>query len=121
MFCELGKSGSLRVDSGGESFEVVLENGAVIYAHGMQPSSGERLGEILVRRGVTSQEDLDGAIERAKAKGERIGVLLLGEGLVTPQDLSGALGEQACAIFTRLHACGDARWHFEESPAVAGG
>ena len=43
-----------------------------------------------------------------------MGTHLIRNRLVTSEQLSNALAEQACAVFSRMHASGDARWHFEE-------
>jgi hypothetical protein len=114
MLSGLGKSGSLRVESPQGTFEVLMEKGSVVYAQGIRPEPGERLGEILVGLGVLTEEQLATTLERAQARGESVGTLLLRDRLVSPEQLSAALAEQACVIFSRIHAAGDARWRFEE-------
>lgn len=67
----------------------------------------ERLGEILLKRGIVKKDDISNALliqERARlgiAKGERLKDLKLGEilvknGIITADELSIALGEQSC-------------------------
>ena len=114
MLSGLGKSGSLRVDSPQGNFEVLLEKGSVVYAQGVRPEPGERLGEILVVMGVLTEQQLEATLQRAQTRGESVGTLLLRDRLVSPEQLSAALAEQACVIFSRIHGAGDARWRFEE-------
>jgi hypothetical protein len=114
MLSGLGKSGSLRVESTQGNFEVLLEKGSVVYAQGVRPEPGERLGEILVNMGVLTEQQLAATIERAQCRNESVGTLLLRDRMVSPEQLSAALAEQACVIFSRMHAAGDARWRFEE-------
>jgi hypothetical protein len=114
MLSGLGKSGSLRVESPQGNFEVLLEKGSVVYAQGVRPEPGERLGEILVVMGVLTEQQLESTLQRAQARGESVGTLLLRDRLVSPEQLSAALAEQACVIFSRIHSAGDARWRFEE-------
>lgn len=114
MLSGLGKSGSLRVEGPQGNFEVLLEKGSVVYAQGVRPEPGERLGEILVGLGVLTEKQLATALQRAQARGESVGTLLMRDRLVSPEQLATALAQQACVIFSRIHTAGDARWRFEE-------
>ena len=53
-----------------------------------------KLGEILIKEGILSQEQLDKTIEAQKKDGGRIGEVLIRLGLVTEQDIVAALGQQ---------------------------
>lgn len=53
-----------------------------------------KLGEILIKEGILSQEQLDKTIEAQKKEGGRIGEVLIRLGLVTEQDIVAALGQQ---------------------------
>jgi len=53
-----------------------------------------KVGEILVKEGILSQEQLDKAIETQNKEGGRIGEVLIKLGLVTEQDIVAALGQQ---------------------------
>jgi hypothetical protein len=114
ILCELEKDGALRVEAGEQNFEVLLEGGRVVYAHGDRPAPGERLGEILVRHTVLTEAELNEALQRAQTEGKSVGTVLMRDGLVSPEQLTTALTEQALAVFARLHTAGGARWYFEE-------
>ncbi|MCS6915375.1 MAG: ATPase, T2SS/T4P/T4SS family [Myxococcales bacterium] len=53
-----------------------------------------RLGEILLRRNLITQAQLDQALEHQRHTGERLGSVLVNLGFVTMQDMVTALGEQ---------------------------
>ena len=53
-----------------------------------------RLGEILIKQGLITQEQLDKSIEAQKKEGGRIGETLILLGFVTEQDIIVALGKQ---------------------------
>ena len=54
----------------------------------------ERLGAILVRRGVLAAADLDRVVELQRSSGKRLGGILIENGLVAPDEVSSALAEQ---------------------------
>ncbi|HEX9020145.1 MAG TPA: ATPase, T2SS/T4P/T4SS family [Nitrospirota bacterium] len=54
----------------------------------------KRLGDILVGRGVVTEEQINAVLAQADGRGKRIGELLLSEGLVTEEALAQALAEQ---------------------------
>lgn len=53
-----------------------------------------KLGEILIKEGILTQEQLSKAIEAQKKESGRIGEILIKMGLVTEQDIVSALGKQ---------------------------
>ena len=56
-------------------------------------SSPQRLGEVLVQRGLVTREQLDEALARQRVSGRRVGELLLAMGAITQEQLSWALSE----------------------------
>ncbi len=61
-----------------------------------------RLGEILVEKGIVSQDDLTRCLGLQKNSGRRLGDVLLGEGLVQASDLLRALAAQYEVDFVDL-------------------
>lgn len=62
-------------------------------------SSGGRLGERLVARGVITAEQLQAALEAQALSSEPLGATLLAQGALTEQQLYEALAEQAGAVY----------------------
>jgi type II secretory ATPase GspE/PulE/Tfp pilus assembly ATPase PilB-like protein len=65
-------------------------------------SASQRLGEVLVQRGLVTREQLDGALARQRAGGRRLGELLLAMGVVTQEQLNWALSEALHIPFVEL-------------------
>jgi len=53
-----------------------------------------RLGEILLKHGLISEEQLIKAVESQKKEKKRIGEILIKQGVITEEDIAAALGEQ---------------------------
>lgn len=61
----------------------------------VRPGTGtERLGALLAKAGLITQEQLDAALETQKRTGQMLGMVLLEEGLVSGQDVVRALEAQ---------------------------
>lgn len=54
----------------------------------------DKLGEILVERGVVAPEVVDAALEQSRVSGTRLGEQLVKEGVVEPREVGSALREQ---------------------------
>jgi type II secretory ATPase GspE/PulE/Tfp pilus assembly ATPase PilB-like protein len=62
----------------------------------------ERLGDVLVHRGLITREQLDEALARQRVFGRRLGELLLSMGAITQEQLSWALSEALHIPFVEL-------------------
>lgn len=65
-------------------------------------SAPQRLGDVLVQRGLVTCEQLDDALARQRVGGRRLGELLLGMGAITQEQLSWALSEALHIPFVEL-------------------
>ncbi len=63
-----------------------------------------RLGDILVRRGWISQQELDECLTSQAGRRGMLGALLLSRGIITIEQLGEALAEQFEVPFRRVHA-----------------
>jgi len=63
-------------------------------SEGAPRHKGTPLGEMLVRAGAISSEDLAGALTQQSASGKRLGFVLVEAGLVSERDLAQALADQ---------------------------
>ena len=62
----------------------------------------QRLGDVLVQRGLITREQLDEALSRQRMGGRRLGELLLSMGAITQEQLSWALSEALHIPFVEL-------------------
>jgi hypothetical protein len=65
-------------------------------------SPRQRLGEVLVERGIVTQEQLDDALALRRVNGRRLGEILLSMGTITREQLSWALSESLHIPFVEL-------------------
>ena len=65
-------------------------------------STRQRLGEVLVQRGLVTREQLDDALARQRVSGRRLGELLLSMGTINQEQLSWALSESLHIPFVEL-------------------
>ena len=75
-----------------------------------------RLGEMLVGRGVLTQEQLDAALERQKASRQSLGHALIEMNLLDPDTLEEFLARQIEEGILELLAWENARYEFAEGP-----
>ncbi len=66
--------------------------------------SPRKLGEILIRRGVISQKQLDQALKLQSKSGSRLGSVLVSRRLASQSDVLAALGELLSVPFVRLRS-----------------
>lgn len=108
----LHKTGMLWVESATENFLVQISDGTVVFVQGDCPPPGGRIGEILIDRGYTSSDQIEGVLTHTDRRSTLFGKALLGAGAITPEHLEEALTFQAQQIFHRLFLAEDARFEF---------
>ena len=65
-------------------------------------SAPERLGDVLVQRGLVTREKLEEGLARQRSGGRRLGEILLSMGVITQEQLSWALSESLHIPFVEL-------------------
>lgn len=101
FFQTQSKTGVLEIQHASEVFRLEFEKGALLHAASSKSPPGERLGEILVRRGALTEARLPQLLAQL-SRGERLGNALLRLDGVTQADLTAAVEEQVLGIFVRL-------------------
>ena len=95
------KTGVLKIEGAEETFRLEFYEGSLIHAASTDSPPGERLGEILERRGSITRSRLQSLLEQLGDK-EKLGDALLRAEDVSSDDLAAALQEQVLGIFVRL-------------------
>jgi serine/threonine-protein kinase len=103
-----GKSGLLHFTSGRGQRGLRIVKGHI--THAASDIAGERMGEVLVRYGVISQDDM----ERALQVDGRLGAVLSGTGLLDREKLEEALGLHVREILFAMLEGEDGSCAFEE-------
>jgi hypothetical protein len=113
------KTGVLTVrGEGGRLVTVSFEKGMVVFADEFQRTEAERLGNVLLRTRLLSQEQLDRAMELQKSTSQRLGHILIGQQLIPQQALSQALQLQVKETVYRLFRWQEGSYHFSPEPVT---
>jgi eukaryotic-like serine/threonine-protein kinase len=91
-----GKSGHLHLAVDGERKSLRLRQGQIV--HGTSDTTGEHLGDVLVRYGLISQQDLDRALVIVLSQRRRLGAVLVELGLLEKGRIEEAIGLHAREI-----------------------
>jgi len=107
-------TGTLTVKRNAVSKSIYVRDGQIVFATSMEPL--DRLGEILVKTGKISQENMDYAIKLYKKSGglKKLGAVLVENGLVAPKELFSGLKLQVKDIIYSLFLWPDGDYQFEE-------
>lgn len=97
-------TGALEVSAGGVRKKVFLQDGRVVFAG--STDRNDRLGEMLIRRGILSVPDFYAA-SSSVTPGKRFGTVLVERGLITPDQLVWSVKEQVKDIVFSLFSLPD--------------
>jgi Domain of unknown function (DUF4388) len=107
-------SGRLHISANSEEVQVFLEKGQV----GQVSSShhGTRIGRVLVRLGIVSEQDMDRAVrlQSVGRSSKPIGQILTEAGLITQADLARAAQEQATEALARVFGSDHGTFFFSD-------
>ena len=109
------KSGTLRIKTSSENFTIEIAVGQIVHAVSDSTPHDERLGSILLCRGLIGAEQLQQLL--ASEDGTMLGSMLYRKSLVSKEDLLAALEAQASLIFRRLFAHRDTEFAFYDGEA----
>ncbi len=113
------KTGMLTVrGESGRLVTVSFEKGSVVFADEFQRTEAERLGNVLLRTRLLSQEQLDRAMELQKSTAQRLGHILIGQQLISQQSLTQALQLQVKESVYRLFRWQEGSYHFSSEPVT---
>jgi hypothetical protein len=108
------KTGILHCENGGERRSVRLYRGTIINADTSVPQ--DHLGEMLVRRGRISPDDLARATEVVVAEKRRLGQVFIELGLLDRSGLEDAISLHVREILTKVFTWNEGSYEFEERP-----
>jgi tetratricopeptide (TPR) repeat protein len=112
------RSGTLHLSRGRERQSVRLRHGHIVNAH--TNVTEERLGEILVQRGLLSAEDLARATEVVIRDKKRLGAVLLDLGLMDQSGLEDAVAFHVHSLLAKVFRWTEGSYAFEEEEEAPG-
>jgi curved DNA-binding protein CbpA len=105
-------TGQLTVQRDAAIKKVFFRSGAILYATSNLES--ERLGDVLLARGMISREHYEEAVSQIVATGRKQGTVLVQIGALSPKDLFRGLIAQVREIVVSLCRMDGGRWLFDE-------
>jgi len=112
------KTGILSVEGDDDTITISFLGGSVVAAESAARRLDNRLGNLLLRAGYVTQEQLDRVLAIQKETRQRMGFLLVREGLVEPTELREALRLQISRIVYSAFRWPDGRFHFTQEGTV---
>jgi len=109
----LSATGLLHLERGEIKKVVYIKSGYPIFVRSNLVK--EFLGQLLVRSGQLSAEDLEKSLEVAKQAGQRHGMALIEMGLVSPQQLNDTLKHQVTDKLLEIFAWPDGQYRFMQA------
>jgi curved DNA-binding protein CbpA len=113
------RSGTLRLERGEERQSLRFRRGHIVNAHTNVVE--ERLGEMLVRRGLLSEADLARATEVVVREKRRLGEVLAERGLVDANGLEDAIALHVHEMLAKVFSWPEGTYSFEEEEEGEGG
>jgi hypothetical protein len=111
--CRSRSTGVLHVTSRGITKKVYIDEGRIVFAGSGDPD--DRLGDLLLREGLISLDQLEAAIARLSG-GKRLGTLLVDGGHLSPENLVRAVLNQVRGIVLALFPMDEGEYAFAEGP-----
>jgi hypothetical protein len=108
-------TGTLTVNSGGVTKCIFIKSGQIVFA--TSTSNHDRLGEILVKTGKLTRENLEHANQLFKKNAglKKLGAILVENRLITSKDLFGGLKAQVKDIIFSLILLDEGDYQFEDA------
>jgi hypothetical protein len=107
------KSGVLHLESRDDLIHIAIADGNVVRAESAGRKTRERLGNLLVRAEVITNEELEYALDAQRRSLRRLGDILVELGLVTKQDLREMTALQTTETVFRLFHWKSGTYEFE--------
>lgn len=112
------KTGMLVLREGEDMVRVSFQNGTIVGSEKESEQMESRLGHVLVKRGVISQEQLNRALEIQSESLQRLGQVVVENGFIGASDLKEALRNQVLQIVYSLFRWKNGHYHFSPQDAV---
>ncbi len=108
------RTGALVLKRPHRGKQIYFRNGDIIAAASEPSTDEERLGQLLLRKGLISVEDLEKALKRQKSTGRRLGQILVELGTMSREDITNALRLQVEEVVYGVFGWTDGDFHFAE-------
>jgi hypothetical protein len=112
------KTGILTLKSSSETVTVTFHHGMVIGADSSPRKLEDRIGKVLVKTGLISQEELTEALEFQQKTLQKIGFILVNQEYLSREQLKEALQIQVTQMIYRLFRWTTGEYYFDQKARV---
>jgi|GEM_PF-88154 len=112
------KTGVLSLKNSSETVSVTFHHGMVIGADSVPRKLEDRIGKVLVKTGLISQDELKEALELQEKTLQKIGFILVNQEYLSRQQLKEALQIQVTQMIYRLFRWTNGEYYFDQKARV---
>ncbi len=112
------KTGVLTLRGKDDTVTVTFLDGRVVGAESLNRRLETRLGNVLIKSGMLSQDQLNRALEIQKETLQRLGFILTHYGIISSDSLKQAIQLQIMQIVYRLFRWKDGDYHFSQETTI---
>ncbi|MBI4824756.1 MAG: DUF4388 domain-containing protein [Nitrospirae bacterium] len=107
------KTGVLTLESRLDRVRLLFYEGKIVLAESKKRPEGNRLGRILLKKGIVPENELRMAMEEQRKTGAKLGHILLKKSLAKKEQIQEILTVQITEIVTQLLAWKEGRYEFK--------
>ncbi len=112
------KTGVLTLRAPEDVVTVSFLDGKVVGADSLNKRLEDRLGQVLLKTGAVTQDELDAALRLQMETLERMGHILLRSAIISREELRRALEQQVLQIIYRVFRWNDGDYHFSQETSI---
>lgn len=112
------KTGVLTLKNEGNVVTISFLDGSIVGASSLNQHPEDRIGLILLKKKVITEQELEEALSRQEQTLQRLGRILLDQGTVSHEHLCEALGKQILQIVYRVFRWVDGDYHFSQETDI---
>jgi hypothetical protein len=106
------KTGVLNIEGRLDNIELSFINGNISGLKSQRRLESNRLGRILIKKGLITQEIFDSAIEAQKTEGTKIGNYFVKHRMVSKEDLTAIIQDQIIETIVQIFTWKEGRYEF---------
>jgi len=107
------KTGVLNIEGRLDKVRLLFHEGKIVLAESKRRADEQRLGKILIKKGILKEQDFIDAMKEQKTTGGRLGHSLIKKGLVTKEQIQEILTAQITEAVTHLLTWKEGRYEFK--------
>ncbi|HYM60425.1 MAG TPA: DUF4388 domain-containing protein [Thermoanaerobaculia bacterium] len=112
------KTGALTLRGKDDTVTVTFLDGKVVGADSLNRRLDNRLGNVLIRNGTLTQDQLNRALEIQRETLQRLGFILIHYGIISAESLKAAIQLQILQVVYRLFRWKDGDYHFSQETTI---